>query len=339
MKKNSITSDFAQSVFAGIRAKEEYIDPQNHLPTPMIEITDEMLNPFKKDHVRIFAKDLRLPPLGHVKSGTVHQMYNAAKNNSKLKGVTRLHEATSGNTGTALALLSEKDVVVYVNDQTPEEKIRILQLFGAQVVRTNKGIQLARKKNKEKGNINLDQYDNSSNPDFFEKVIGPQIWNQTKGTINIFSAGLGTTGTMIGISNYLKKKNKNIRTIGIIVEEGSSVPGVRTKKRLEEVSLPWEKSVDGTQIVNEHDSYKKSLELIRETAILAGPSSGFSLQGLLQELKDLKRIGKLDAIKNESGEIIAVFPILDGPLLYIDDYFKNLDAKLFKKVKVESLKN
>jgi len=331
-KGNSITSDFSRAIFAGELTREEYINPENHPPTPLIEITDETLNPFRKEDIRIFAKDLRLPPLGQVKTGTVHQMYNSAKKDGKLKGVTKLYEATSGNTGAALTLLSEQDVIVYVNDQTPEEKIRILQLFGAQVVRSNNGIEQARKKNKEKGNSNLDQYKNFSNPDFFEKIIGPQIWDQTNGTITLFCAGLGTTGTMTGISNYLKKKNKNIQTIGVIVEEGSSVPGVRTRKRLEEVSLPWEKSVDQIQIVDEHDSYKKSLELIRKTAIPAGPSSGFGLQGLMQELQSIKQKGKLDTIRNESGEIIAVFPVLDGPWLYIDDYFKNLDESLFKKV-------
>lgn len=328
-KKNKIVSDFSRAVFAGKNARDEYIDPKNHLSTPLIEIVDENLNPFKDDNVRIFAKDLRLAPFGQVKSGPAYEMYKNAKSHGEL------YEATSGNTGAALALLSKNDVVVYVNDQTRKDKIRILQLFGAQVVVANDGIKRAKEEGAKKDNINLDQYANSSNPSFFKKVIGPQIWTQTKGMITLFCTGLGTTGTMIGISNYLKRQNKSIKAVGVIVKENDSVPGPRTIKKLEEVSFQWEKSVDATQIVSAYDSYEKSLAIIRKTAIVAGPSSGFALQGLLQELTDLKKKDKLNTIRNHSGEIIAVFPILDSPWLYINDYFKHLDSRLFKKVQKE----
>jgi cysteine synthase len=335
-KKNTIIRDFSQSVFAGPNAKEDYINPENHPTTPLIEIIDETLNPFFKNNVRIFAKDLRLAPLGQVKSGTMHEMYFDAKKKKEFNMSETLYEATSGNTGAALSLFSDKQTIIYVNDSTPEEKIRILQLFGANVVIANNGIELARENSSKKNNYNLDQYDNKSNPTFFERVIGPQIWNQTNGTITLFCTGLGTTGTMIGISSYLKNQNSKIKTVGVIVREGDSVPGVRTKKRLEEISLPWEQTVDQTQIVTAHDSYQKSLELIRKTMIVAGPSSGFALQGLLQELTNMKNNNKLDDIRNENEEIIAVFPILDGPLLYINDYFKHLDSSLFKKVHKEN---
>jgi cysteine synthase len=339
MKKNKINTiirDFSQAVFAGQTSKEDYINPENHHITPLIEIIDETLNPFAKNGVRIFAKDLRLSPLGQVKSGTVHEMYFDSKKKKGFNTSKTLYEATSGNTGAALSIFIDKQTILYVNDSTPEKKIRILQLFGANVVTANNGIELARRNGAKKDGINLDQYDNKSNPNFFERVIGPQIWNQTNGTITLFCTGLGTTGTMIGISNYLKTQSTKIKTVGVIVKEGDNVPGVRTKKRLEEVSLPWEQTVDQTQIVNAHDSYQKSLDLIRKTMIIAGPSSGFALQGLLQELTVMKNNNKLDDIRNENEEIIAVFPILDGPWLYIDDYFNYLDKKLFKKVQKEN---
>ncbi|HSX09145.1 MAG TPA: pyridoxal-phosphate dependent enzyme [Candidatus Saccharimonadales bacterium] len=333
--KNKIVSNFSKRIFAGNDAKKEYINPANHSITPLIEIVDETLNPFKKDNVRIFAKDLRLPPLDQVKAGTMYQMYSDANKKTDLSDIETFYEATSGNTGSALALFANQSTVVYVNSSTPNEKIRILQLFGAQVVVAGNGIELARKNGSKKTAYNLDQYDNQSNPLFFEKNIGPQIWEQTDGSITLFCTGLGTTGTIIGINRYLKRKNAKIKTVGVIVKEGDSVPGVRTLKRLEEVSLPWQENVDETYIAGAQESYELSLRLIRDTMIMAGPSSGFSLAGLLQELTNVKKKNMLEELRNDSGEVVAVFPILDGPWLYINDYFKILGTSFFKDVKKE----
>jgi cysteine synthase len=185
-KKSAIIRDLSQAVFAGKTTKEDYINPENHPITPLIEIVDETLNPFAKNGVRIFAKDLRLAPLGQVKSATVHEMYFDAKQTKEFTTSNTLYEATSGNTGAALSLFTDKQTVFYVKNPTPEKKIRVLQLLGANVVTANNGIELARRNGAKKDGLNLDQYNNKSNPKFFERVIGPQIWNQTNRTILFF---------------------------------------------------------------------------------------------------------------------------------------------------------
>jgi len=331
VKERRIETDLTAGVFAGENAVELYRNPENHPQTPLLELTHPDLNPFAHLGVRIFAKDLRLPPLGQVKSGTAFNLLHA----SELPDDITLFEASSGNTVAALGLLADQEVTAYVSLGTPEEKTGFQRLLGVEVVETVDGIQKARAKGNEEGNANLDQYQNPANPEFFQRVIGPQIWNQTNGTITLFCTGLGTTGTMIGISRYLKGENPNIRTVGVIVKEGDSVPGVRTQKRLEEVSQPWQDAIDASQIVDEYDSYEKSLELIRKASILAGPSSGFALQGLHQEIRRLEQEGKLDSIRNENGEIVAVFPILDDPRLYVKRYFELLPEFLFKPVRKE----
>jgi len=330
-KKSRIETDLAAGVFAGKKTVELWRDPKNHPITSLIEIVHPDLNPFADVGVRIFAKDLRLQPLGQVKSGTAFNMLNA----SELPGDAILYEASSGNTVTAEGLLTDREVVAYVSPGTPEDKMELPQLFGVQVIETLNGIQKARTKGAEEGNANLDQYKNPANPEFFQRVIGPQIWNQTNHSITLFCTGLGTTGTMIGISNYLKGENPDIRTVGVIVKEGDSVPGVRTKKRLEEVSLPWQDAIDASQTVGEYDSYEKSLGLIRKASILAGPSSGFALHGLHQELNSLEKHGELEGLKNRFGEIVAVFPILDDPRFYIKRYFELLPKSFFKPIKKE----
>src|SRR5258708_6266817 len=116
MKKNNIVNDPSQAVFAGINAREKYINPENHPFTPLIEITDDSLNPFQNDSLRIFAKDLRLPPLGQIKSGTAYEMHRNAMIRGELRDSDILYESSSGNTGAALTVLSKGNVVIYVKD-------------------------------------------------------------------------------------------------------------------------------------------------------------------------------------------------------------------------------
>lgn len=334
----TLQSDFSQEVYVGANAIREFIAPENHAPLPLVELP-ESVNPYRKDGVRIMAKLMTFLPGGQVKSGTAYEMLKTMESAGELKGIHTFFEASSGNTVGMEAMLTphfgekgEKKVIAYVVPGTVEGKIKLLQVLGAQVVFTTNGINKAKDEGRKESAVNPSQYDNPSNPNFFYKIIGPQLWNQTKGKIGLLCAGLGSGGTMIGINNYLKQRNADIQTIGVIVKEGDSVPGVRTRSRLNEVSLPWEKAVDRKQIVSAYDSYKQSLALIRKAALPVGPSTGFALQGLLQELEQMKQDGSLDTLRNKSGEIIAVFVAPDGPFTYINDYFTYLDPSLFKPV-------
>lgn len=337
-KTQSIQSDFSQGVFAGSNGIREFLAPDNHPPLPLVELPVS-LNPFKKDAVRIFAKLLTSLPGGQVKSGTAYEMFKALEEQGRLKDIQTIIEASSGNTVSMETLFAshfgehnEKKTVAIVIPGTSIGKIQLLQLLGVHVMIATEGIKKAKEEGKKKGVINPSQYDNPANPDFFYKIIGPQLWKQTNGTVTLLCAGLGSGGTMMGTAKYLKEKNSKIQTLGVIINDGDSVPGVRTLKRLEEVLLPWEDFVDYRQFVSAKDSYKKSIQLIRKAALLAGPSSGFALQGLLQELQKMKEEKTLDTIRNENGEVVAVFIVPDGPLAYISDYFTHLDPSFFHPV-------
>ncbi len=163
-----------------------------------------------------------------------------------------------------------------------------------------------------------------------------QIWQQTEGRIGVFSAGLGTTGTLIGNSRYLKRKKRSVQVVGVMREDGNYVPGVRTRNLLRLIRFDWRAHVDSVERIGTVDSYRRSLELSRR-GIVVGPSSGFALAGLLQYLQRRKDEISLDALREPNGEVHCVFICCDGPVPYLDEYFKYLDASDFPPIHNESL--
>lgn len=322
--KGLIESDFSMGVFAGPNALDQYRNPYNHRPTDLIELSDPRLNRHRPYGVRKFVKDGRIPPSGQVKSLPVYEMSQDAN----LPPGIRKYEASSGNTVAAIA--PGEDLTAYVNHGTAVLKIQILRLLGAEVVETTGGAQRAREEGQKEGSHNLDQYRNPANSRSFYKKLGPEIRQQTEplGGITLFCAGLGSTATMVGTGGFLKEQNPAIQTVGVIVKEGEEVPGVRTLKRLEETALGWEQVVDHRQFVGTKDSYRRSLELARIASILAGPSTGFALQGLNQQIDQMIQNGTLDSVRNQNGEVIAVIIAPDSLHLYLPEFFEVLGENL-----------
>ncbi len=181
---------------------------------------------------------------------------------------------------------------------------------------------------KENKWFNPGQYDNEANPQAHEKWTAPQIWEQTQGKIDILCVGLGTTGTIVGTAKYLKDKNKDIKIVGVTRKPNNPVPGVRTQNLLQEIAFDWKKYTDTVEEIGTVESFKKSLELCR-AGIMAGPSSGFALAGLLKYLSEENL--------NTNQEKIAVFICPDSPLPYIDEYFEYLDKSEFPQIFNEEL--
>jgi cysteine synthase A len=180
----------------------------------------------------------------------------------------------------------------------------------------------------EKNNwFNPGQYDNVSNPDAHYKWTGPQIWEQTKGKISILSVGLGTTGSAVGISRFLKERNPDIKVIGVSRAANNPVPGVRTSNLLKEIAFDWKSAIGYEEEIGTIESYKMSMELCR-LGLFVGPSSGFALAGLLKHLSKSNPNHK---------EHIAVFVCPDSPFPYIDEYFQYLDDSCFPKIQNEHL--
>jgi cysteine synthase len=337
------------NVFKGPDALRDYMNPGKHPNLPLVEIPAEM-NPFAGDNIRIFAKVMGMSPLGNVKAVPAFNMIREMFLKGELNGVERLVENSSGNTVFSMALAARQFGVDRTQSYVPSEiswnKLLMLLFFGIEPIVNVEpqnpsesdpatGVYKARVDGQAPDAINPGQYDNTDNPAAHVKWTGPQIWEQTGGRIDIFCAGLGTTGTLIGNSRYLKQQDPSIRVVGVMRAPDQYVPGVRTEKLLNVVDFDWQEHLDVIERIDTVESYRKSMEMSRK-GILAGPSSGLALAGLLQHLSGLKEQNRLDDIRKlEDGEIICVFPCPDGPMPYLDEYFKYLDASDFPPIRNE----
>lgn len=321
------------NVYSGKNAIKDYINPHNHM-TPLVEL-DDNCNPYRKRGIRIFAKLQNTLPLLNIKSIPAYEMIDSAYNQKKLKNKPIIVESSSGNTAYSLRIIGRhyglNSMKAFVSNEVTRNKLNMLRLFGITPIINNEpicpdpddensGIYKAKQMAKSKKYINFGQYDNLNNPNSHTLITGKQIWIQTNGQIDIFCAGLGTTGTFLGTSNYLKKKNNNLKAIGVIRKPNNLVPGVRTKNLLKMIAFDWKKNADEIIEIGSVESYKQSLKLIRG-GLLVGPSSGFALAGLLEYIKENK-------LKNKT----CVFICYDTPLPYIDEYFSYLPTSNFPKV-------
>ncbi len=338
------------NVFEGPDAIKDFLNPDNNPMIPLVELPEE-LNPFRKDGVRIYAKLMNMLPLANVKSLPALNMLLEAEKSGKLKDVHTIVENSSGNTVFSLALIARlfgiKRTKAIVSHEVRWGKLQLLRLFGIEIL-VNKepicpdpsdktsGIYKAKQKGKRRGWFNPGQYDNEANPEAHIKWTAPQIWKQTKGKITLFCAGMGTTGTIVGVSKYLKSKNKKITVVGVIRSPNNPVPGVRTLNLLRQIAFDWKSAVDYIEEVGTKQSFIESLKLCR-AGLMVGPSSGFALAGLLNFLSKIKKSGDLDNLRNKEGEVIAVLICPDSPLPYLNDYFEYLDESYFPTIENEHL--
>ena len=339
------------NVFKGPDALKDFLNPGKHPNLPMVELPAS-LNPFAEDNVRIFAKLMGLSPLGNVKAVPAFNMIREMFLRGDLDGVDRLVENSSGNTVFSMALAARQFGVERTQSYVPSEiswnKLLMLQFFGIEPIVNQEpqnpvendpatGVFKARLDGNEPDAINPGQYENPDNPEAHEKWTGPQIWEQTEGRIDIFCAGLGTTGTLIGNARFLKRKDSAVKVVGVLRAPDNYVPGVRTEDLLNVVDFDWRSHVDSIEPVETKASYISSMALSRN-GILAGPSSGLALAGLINHLEDLKESDHLDDLRRSSdGEITCVFPCPDGPMPYLDEYFKYIDASHFPPITNEDI--
>ncbi len=333
------------NVFEGRHSIEDFLNPGKHPMMPLVELTGE-LNPYAEHGVRIFAKLMTFSPLGNVKAVPAFNMIREMHRRGELDGVGNIIENSSGNTVSSLALAAHQYGGIKTSAFVPHEislnKILMLLFFGVQPIVNEEpplpdandprsGVCKARKQGAQSGWINPGQYDNPDNPKAHQKWTARQIWKQTGGRIDIFCAGLGTTGTITGTAKQLKKKKSTIRVVGVMREQSSYVPGVRTQGLLQLTGIRWEKQVDAVVEVKTRESYRKSMQLSRN-GIVVGPSSGFALCGLLDYLDRQLKNETLDELRDDEGNITCVFICPDGPVPYLDEYFKYLDPSDFPEI-------
>ena len=225
-------------------------------------------------------------PAGSVKDRPALSMIRRAEARGQIKPGDTLIEATSGNTGIALAMAASMRgyrMVLIMPEHLSVERRQTMRAYGAEIVLTPKvgGMEFARdlaeRMQSEGKGLILDQFANPDNPQAHYETTGPEIWQDTQGTITHFVSSMGTTGTIMGVSRYLKEKNPAIQIIGAQPEEGSQIPGIR---KWPEEYLPriYDKArVDTLEYVSQADAEDMARRMAAEEGIFCGISAAGAL--------------------------------------------------------------
>jgi len=262
--------------------------------TPIVEITKLHKNP----KVKIFAKLEGHNPGGSVKDRAALGMIKGALERGELKAGMKLIEATSGNTGIALAMIArlyDLELEIIMPDNATKERVQTMEAFGAKVILTPQSksmegaIDYAAEQLKTGKYLMLNQFANEDNYLAHYNSTGPEIWTQTNHTVTHFVSSMGTTGTIMGVSKYLKEQNSDIQIIGVQPTDGSNIPGIRRwpKEYLPKIFDP--KRVDRIIDVSQADATDMAKTLAKTEAIFSGMSSGGSVHAALSLAAELEQ--------------------------------------------------
>lgn len=258
-------------------------------------------------------------PAGSVKDRPAYSMIIRAEARGDIKPGDTLIEATSGNTGIALAMVAAmrgyKMVLVMPENQSIERR-QSMKAYGAELVLTPKdgSMELARdvamKLQLEGEGIVLDQFGNEDNPLAHYEGTGPEIWRDTDGKVTHFVASMGTTGTIMGTSRYLKEQNRNIRIIGVQPEEGAQIPGIRKWPEAYMPKIFDAKRVDELIYVSQKHAENFTRKLATEEGIFAGISSGGGLYAALELSKRVENAVIVSIVCDRGDRYLStgVFP-------------------------------
>jgi len=260
--------------------------------TPLIELESIPVN---KD-VTIYCKLEGQNPGGSVKDRAALGMISGALERGDIKPGDTLVEATSGNTGIALAMIASikgLKMKLLMPENATAERIKSMRAYGAEVILTpaDKTIeysrQLAQEMADEKGYFQLNQFANPDNYRFHEKTTGPEIWRDTGGKITHFVSAMGTTGTIMGVSRYLKSQNPDVQIVGTQPTEGSSIPGIRRWSPEYLPKIFEADRVDRTIDVSEEEATDMTRRMAKEEGIMGGMSSGGALTAAIKLSEEL----------------------------------------------------
>lgn len=249
-------------------------------------------------------------PGGSVKDRAALNMIRSALQAGRITKRTRLVEATSGNTGIALAMIARlygMEIELIMPENATRERVQTMRAYGARVTLTPAagGIEGARdmadKRVQQEGFVMLDQFSNPDNWKAHYKTTGPEIWDDTRGRVTHFVSSMGTTGTIMGTSSFLKEKNPEITIVGVQPDGDSSIPGIRKWPKAYLPKIFDASKVDRIIDVSAAEAREKARDLASEEGIFAGMSSGGATAAALKLANELKE-GTIVSIVCDRGD-------------------------------------
>jgi len=272
-----------------------------HIPTLIEQVGNTRLVPIQRlavnsDNNKLFSKLEGDNPAGSVKDRPASNMIRQAQARGTIKPGDVLIESTSGNTGIALAMVSAAmgyKLRLIMPDNMTEERKASMRAYGAELilVTEEQGMEYARDLALEmqaKGEgLVLDQFANPDNPEAHYLATGPELWDATEGSITHFVSSMGTTGTIMGVSRFLKEKNPDIQIIGVQPEDGSKIAGIRRwpQEYLPKIYQP--ERVDRIIDVSQSDAEDMARQLASKEGILSGVSTGGAMVAALRLMKEV----------------------------------------------------
>ena len=274
--------------------------------TPLVELK----NLHRKPGVTLYGKLEGDNPGGSVKDRAAYSMIKGALDRGELKPGMKLVEATSGNTGIALAMIARLcnvEIELVMPENSTRERVLTMEAFGAKVTLTpaagsmESAIDYAHAQVAKGGYLMLNQFANPDNYRAHYRTTGPEIWKDTEGKITHFVSSMGTTGTIMGVSRFLKEQNQHIQIIGAQPTDGSRIPGIRRwpKEYLPKIFEP--ERVDRVIDISEEEATQMTRRLAREEGVFCGMSSGGSVAIALKLIEEINE-GVIVAIICDRGD-------------------------------------
>ncbi|MDO1514717.1 cysteine synthase CysM [Maribacter confluentis] len=274
--------------------------------TPLVKSRVLNTNP----NVSLYFKMEGHNPGGSVKDRAAYNMIKMGLERGDFNENSKLIEATSGNTGIALAMIAGiygLDIELVMPENATKERVQTMRAYGAKVTLTpaNIGIEGARDYAEEKvrneGFIMMNQFGNNDNWQAHYKSTGPEIWNDTQGNVTHFVSAMGTTGTIMGTSTYLKEMNHQIQIVGVQPTDESSIPGIRKWPKEYLPKIFDSSKVDRVMEVSEDEAKEMAKRLAKEEGIFSGMSSGGAATVALRLANELRE-GTIVSIVCDRGD-------------------------------------
>ncbi|GAA4278900.1 cysteine synthase CysM [Aquimarina mytili] len=261
--------------------------------TPLVKASSLIDNP----NITLYFKLEGHNPGGSVKDRAAHNMIKSALDRGDITQQSKLIEATSGNTGIALAMIAgifKLDIELVMPENSTKERVQTMRAYGAKVTLTSEDIGIegardyAEAKVKKEGYVMLNQFTNNDNWKAHYKTTGPEIWRDTNGKITHFVSSMGTTGTIMGTSTYLKEQSSDIQIVGVQPTDESRIPGIRKwpKEYLPKIFNP--DKVDQVIEVSQEEATTMAKKLAKEEGVFSGMSSGGAVTAALKLAETLE---------------------------------------------------